>query len=215
LALAGIGIFLDQDITLTSFIGLNSVVFAIIYFVALNVIFKYQQQNTIAVAHSDANISMPLKSIVLRYLFFAVIIIAAALFLPKFADQIAEYSGLGKTFVGTLFLAASTSLPELAVSIAAVRLGSIDMAVGNLLGSNIFNVFILFLDDLFYQKGHLLKDAAESHLVSVFSVLIMTGIVIVGITFKARGKRFWLAWDTLLILIVYILNLILLHHLSQ
>lgn len=215
IALAGMGIFLDNDIVLTSFIGLNSVVFALIYFVALSVIFKYQQQNKIIAAHSQASVSLPLKSIVLRYILFAVIIIAAALFLPQFADQLAEQSGLGKTFVGTLFLAASTSLPELAVSIAAVRLGSIDMAVGNLLGSNIFNIFILFLDDLFYQKGHLLKDAAESHLASVFAVLIMTGIVIVGITFKAKGKRHWLAWDTLLILIVYILNLTILHHLSN
>ncbi|MBK8657833.1 MAG: hypothetical protein IPN22_02880 [Bacteroidetes bacterium] len=113
--------------------------------------------------------------------FYACIIIAAALFLPHFAEKIAEQTGLGKSFVGTLFLAASTSLPEIAVSMAAVRMGFIDLSVGNLLGSNIFNVFILFIDDLFYTKGHLLKDASDAHLVSVFSVILMSAVAIIGL----------------------------------
>jgi Ca2+/Na+ antiporter len=41
--------------------------------------------------------------------------------------------------VGNLFLAISTSLPEVVVSLAAVRLGALDLAVGNVLGSNLFN----------------------------------------------------------------------------
>ncbi|MBL0097999.1 MAG: hypothetical protein IPP46_17010 [Bacteroidetes bacterium] len=68
-----------------------------------------------------------------RYAGFALIIIGAALFLPHFAEGIAVHTGLGKSFVGTLFLAISTSL-EIAVSIAALRIGAVDMAVGNLLG---------------------------------------------------------------------------------
>src|SRR5690606_27324771 len=82
---------------------------------------------------------LTLKQVVLKYILFALIIIVTALALPYFADHIGEHFSLGKSFVGTLFLAISTSLPEIAVSIAAVRLGAADMAVGNLLGSNIFN----------------------------------------------------------------------------
>jgi cation:H+ antiporter len=86
-------------------------------------------------------------------------IIVAALFIPRFADQLAEDTGLGKSFIGTLVLAFMTCLPEIAISISSVRRGSIDMAVGNLLGSIIFNVFVLFIDDIFYIKGNLLADA--------------------------------------------------------
>lgn len=42
-------------------------------------------------------------------------------------------TGLGTTFIGTIFVAMSTSLPEIAVSLAAIRMGSIDMSIGNLL----------------------------------------------------------------------------------
>ncbi|MCU0394582.1 MAG: hypothetical protein MUF29_01635 [Chitinophagaceae bacterium] len=216
IALAAAGIFLDKDIVLTPFIGVNSLLFALLYFVALRVIFRYQQSHPAAEsAPVHDTVSLTLPQVVRRYVLYALLIIAAALFLPYFAEHLAEQTRLGKTFTGTLFLAASTSLPEIAVSVAAVRMGSIDMAVGNLFGSNIFNVFILFIDDLFYAPGHLLKDASESHLLSALAVLVMSGIAIIGITFKSKGKRFLLAWDTLLIFAVYILNLLVLHRLTH
>ena len=147
------------------------------------------------------------------YAIHALVVIGAALALPHFAEEIAIASGLGATFIGTLLLAASTSLPEVAVSVSALRMGSLDMAVGNLLGSNLFNIFILAMDDLVYPKGSLLDDASETHIVSVFSTIIMSAIVIVGLTFRGSRKRFVLAWDTLLILVVYIVNMILLYDL--
>ena len=158
---------------------------------------------------------LSLRRIVLWYSFFAFIIIASALALPFFAEHLAEETGLGKSFVGTLFLAVSTSLPEIAVSIAAVRMGSIDLAVGNLLGSNLFNVFILAIDDVFYTKGNLLKDASDMHILSVFSTLIMTAVVIIGLTITSGGKRFRMAWDSFLIFLIYILNLVLLYRFSK
>ena len=121
-------------------------------------------------------------------------------------------TGLEKSFVGTFFLAASTSLPEIAVSIAAVRMGSIDMAVGNLLGSNIFNILILAIDDLFYTKGLLLQDASPGHLISILSTILMSAIVIIGLSYHAKGKRYFLAWDAILIFIIYIINLFLLFY---
>jgi cation:H+ antiporter len=117
--------------------------------------------------------------------------------------------------VGTLLLAASTSLPELAVSAAAVRMGSIDMAVGNLLGSNVFNILILALDDVFYTKGVLLADASPVHLVSVLCTLMMSAVLTVGLQFHPVGKRFLLAWDALVILLIYAGNVLLLYRLGS
>ena len=124
------------------------------------------------------------------------------------------HGGPSTSFVGTLFLAASTSLPEIAVSIAAIRMGSIDLAVGGLLGSNIFNVLILALDDIFYTKGHLLKDASDINILSAFAVIIMSAIVIIGLNFRATGKRYFLSWDAALIFLIYIINIVLLYYLS-
>jgi cation:H+ antiporter len=212
ISLVGLGLFLPHDIHLSPSIGLTSIIFALVYFIALRLIYQYNKNHP-TVSENEINPAekFTLKEIIFKYSIFALIIIGAAIFLPHFAEQISNETGMEKAFVGTLFLAISTSLPEIAVSIAAVRMGSIDMAVGNLLGSNIFNVMILFIDDLFYTKGLLLKDAASNHIVSVFSVGIMSAIAIIGLTYRAEGKRYLMAWDTFLIFIVYILNIVILY----
>ncbi len=212
--MAGLGLFLEEDMVLTPSIGLTSLSFAAMYFVAMKVIYNYQKSHPHAEEHHQDSGGLTLRQVSIRYAGFASIIIVAALALPFFAEQIAEATGLGKSFVGTLFLAASTSLPEIAVSLAAVRMGSPDLAVGNLLGSNIFNIFILFLDDLFYTKGHLLKDASEANLVSVFFVIGMSAVAIIGFMFPSREKKIFLAGDTLVILLLYIANMVLLYKLT-
>ena len=211
-AVAGIGLFLPDDIVISTWLGLTSLSFIIIYLVSIRMIYVFESRDiSEALANPVHDKQVSLKTAFVKYGMFAVITICAALALPYFAEHIAEATGLGATFTGTLFLAASTSLPEIAVSIAAVRMGAVDMAVANLLGSNLFNILILALDDVFYTSGHLLKDAAESHIISVFAVIVMTAIAVVGLTFHSQTKRFLMAWDAVLILAVYIVNLVLLY----
>lgn len=209
--MAGLGMYIKEDIILTPSIGITSVSFGVIYLASLRIIYGYNKKSGLN-ENTHKNTSLPpLNKIILNYVIFSLIIIAGALALPYFAETIAEISGLGKSFVGTIFLAISTSLPEIAVSIAAVRMGAADIAVGNLLGSNIFNIFILFLDDLFYTDGHILKEAHPSNLISVFSVIIMSAVAIIGLTYKIGKKKFILAWDTMAIFIIFIFNTILLY----
>lgn len=215
IVLAGMGLFLNEDIIITPWLGLTSISFAVVYVLSMNTLFRYQKSHSPNPEEEDNHsTALSLRQVILRYSLFAVIIIAAALALPHFAETIADKTGLGKSFMGTVFLAISTSLPEISVSLAAVKLGSVDMAVGNLLGSNIFNIFILFLDDLFYTKGHLLKDASDGNLLTVFFVAIMAAVVIIGCIFPGRRKRIFMSWDTLIILLLYIINMILLYHYS-
>ena len=94
-------------------------------------------------------------------------------------------------------------------------MGSTDMAIGNLLGSNLFNVMILFLDDLFYAKGHLLKDASDVNLLSVFFVLMMTGVAIIGFIFPSKVKKIFMAWDTFTIFALYVVNIVILYALTS
>lgn len=213
LALVGFGLFLPREFTLSPWIGLSSILFGIIYFFSMRLIYLVEQQKSleeISVAKAQNKHQITLSGAVKSYVFYAVIIIMTALALPYFGEQIAEQTGMSKSVVGTLFLATSTSLPELAVSIASVRMGAIDLAIGNLLGSNLFNILILAIDDVFYTKGLLLKDASENNLVSVLSTIIMASVIIIGLNIKSRAKRFILAWDAALILAIYVLNLFLL-----
>jgi cation:H+ antiporter len=213
-SLTGLSLFLDEDIVLIPSLGLTSISFALIYFLSMRTLYAFRKFEPAKQQpeHPEYQ-NWTLKKVLIRFILFATIIVIVALALPYFADQIAQITGLGQIFVGTLFLAVSTSLPEVAVSISAVRMGSPDIAVGNLLGSNIFNIFILFLDDIFYTKGHLLKDTNDVNLVSVLFILIMTAVAIIAFTFPIEKKKLFMAWASLAIFILYALNISLLYYL--
>ncbi|MBL8009181.1 MAG: hypothetical protein JNJ64_01135 [Flavobacteriales bacterium] len=212
LALVGFGLFLPEQYVVMGWVGGLSLVFVVVYVVAMRLVYEHLGQAP--VADEEARDRAGLRRVLLWYAVHATVVITAALFLPGFAETITEETGLKASFVGTLLLATSTSLPEVAVSVAALRIGAVDMAVSNLLGSNLFNIVILAIDDLVYGGGFLLKDASDAHLLSVLSTIIMSAIVIVGLTFRTAPKRFLLAWDTFLIAVVYVVNLILLYRIS-
>ncbi|MEM0543400.1 hypothetical protein WFZ85_12295 [Flavobacterium sp. j3] len=213
----GIGLYLPYDYKIIDWIGISSIVFIIIYLVSIKLVYQYDKEHPLANIPLEKAVlqsKKALKKVVFWYTINALVVIGAALLLPYFAEQISNQTGLQKSFIGTLLLAASTSLPEIAVSIAAIKIGATDMAVGNLLGSNLFNIFILAIDNLFYRKGHILVDASESNIISVFSIITMTAIAIIGLTYRSKSKPFLLAWDTLLIVIMYVFNMVILYQLQ-
>jgi cation:H+ antiporter len=213
LALVGFGLFLPDQYVVMGWVGALSIVFVGVYLVAMRMVFRHMGRRVSSEDHARSDPS-GLRRVVLWYIVHAAVVITAALFLPGFAETVTEATGLKASFVGTLLLATSTSLPEVAVSIAALRIGALDMAVSNLLGSNLFNIVILAIDDLVYRGGFLLKDASEAHLLSVLSTIIMSAIVIVGLVFRTAPKRYLLAWDTFLIALVYVVNLLLLYRIA-
>jgi cation:H+ antiporter len=213
----GIGLFLPYSIQLIGWIGITSIVFIVIYLISIRLVYQYDKDNPTEGNPSrkdEIQKKTDLKNVVFWYSLNALLVIGAALFLPHFAEEISNQTGLQKSFIGTLLLAASTSLPEVAVSIAAIKMGAVDMAVGNLLGSNLFNIFVLAIDDFFYTKGHILVDASDNNLVSAISIITMSAIAIIGLTYRSKTKPFFLAWDTFLILIMYIFNMVLLFQLQ-
>jgi cation:H+ antiporter len=196
-------------------VGPYSLVFFIIYFIAMRLIYFYEKRQIKKYIKEMAvelkYEAIPLKKAVTNYVFNAIIVIIAAVILPKVGEGIAEATGLGQTFVGNIFIAVSTSLPEVVVSVSALRINAIDLAIGNLLGSNIFNILILALDDFFFIKGPLLSYANPSHIFSALSAIAMTGIAVIGLTYRAEKKALPLAWDSIGIMLVYLINLMLLY----
>jgi cation:H+ antiporter len=108
-------------------------------------------------------------------------------------------------------IAISTSLPEVVVSTAAVKMGAINLAVGNLFGSNIFNLLILGIDDLFFVKGPLLSFVNQNHAISGLSAIAMTSVAIIGLTYRAEKKKLLLAWDSAGTVSIFVINLMLLY----
>jgi cation:H+ antiporter len=124
-----------------------------------------------------------------RFAAATVAIFVSAPMLALSGTEIAHATGIGQTFVGAALVAVSTSLPELVTSLAASRLGAFDLAVGNLLGSNAFNMMILLPTDLAYQPGPLLAAVAPVQVIAGAGALVLMAIALVGLARPRRRRR--------------------------
>jgi cation:H+ antiporter len=208
---AGMTVMLaNQNFTFSiGHVGLYSPILIGLYFIAIRTVFTYERNQReefvedVAEQYGD----ITLRQAVTRYLVAALVLVAAGVWLPFVAADLSEAMGWNQTFVGTLLVAFATSLPELVVTIAALRLGALNMAIANLLGSNMFNMLVLAIDDIAYTKGPLLTDVSPVHAVSAFSAVIMTGIVVVGLLYRSKHRVFRiLDWVSISLFLVYLLN---------
>jgi cation:H+ antiporter len=140
----------------------------------------------------------------------ALVVLLAAPVFAWSAKGIAEISGLGNTFVGTWLVGLATSLPELVASIAAVRMGSFDLAVGNLFGSNACNMALFFALDL-AQPGNLFAGLDPSHAVSALFAVVLMSLGLAAIVYRAKRRFAMLEPGSLLMVAAYVLALWLLY----
>jgi len=144
----------------------------------------------------------------------AAVLLVAGPQLSHVAGALAERSGLGGTFVGTTLVAVTTSLPELVSSITALRLGAIDLAIGNTFGSNAFNM-ILFVPLDAMHDGPLFASLAPAHAVTAMAVIVATAIAVLGQLYQAKQRVPFFEPDALLMIFVLVGALTLVYHLSS
>jgi cation:H+ antiporter len=141
-----------------------------------------------------------------RFALAALAVLAAGSWLPVLAEQIVAATGWHRSLVGTLLMAFVTTLPEIAVTLSALRMGATDMAVGNLLGSNLFNAVVLAVDDAAHAGGALLADADAAHAGTAVAAMVMTALVMVGLLVRPRQRVLRLAsWVSVGLVATYLL----------
>lgn len=181
-------------------ISAASLVIAPIYLLALRTIFTLERRTLMEPAEPAAARypDITLAWAIAGYLLCASFVVGAALLLPAAAESIAEAMGWSSSLVGTLFLAAATTLPEMVVTISAVRIGVVDMAIATLLGSNLFNLVALAIDDVAYVEGPLFASVSGSHATTALVALLMTGLVTAGLIYRPAGRPAgtvsWVSW---------------------
>jgi cation:H+ antiporter len=166
-----------------------SVLIVLVYLFGFSAMHKYGNRENGQTRKITIAQTKELQKTILFLVINAVIVVAASLFLPFFGERVADSFNLGKTFFGTLFLASVTSLPEFVVSLAAIRIKAYDLSVGNLVGSNIFNLIILAFDDIFYD-GNFYGAISSSHLLSICATILMTSVIGINLLVKFE-KKFW------------------------
>lgn len=192
------------------------------YLFAMRHIFRDERDvQAAAIEHATMpHVKVGIRREVIGVAVSAVVIISAGYWLSTIADRLAEYplriGGqtilLGRSFVGVLLLSIVTTLPEMTVSVASVRIGAYSMAVGNLLGSNIFNMSILGyaegLNWLVRGRSIFLGAAPDRplnpiHLVMAIVGILMTGLMMVGLSSRHTRRRFILGWEEALMAVLY------------
>ena len=172
-------------------------------------IFRFERRHNVSPSHvvADQYGEISTTAVWCRFTIAAIAVIGAAIWMAFIGAEIAELTSWESSFVGSIFLAISTSMPEIVVTIAAMRLGAIDMAVADILGSNMFNIAIIAPVDLAYIKGPLFNEISSSHLVTTGVMILMNVIVMSGLRFRQKNKTFIIvSWYTPVIFSLYILG---------
>jgi cation:H+ antiporter len=192
-------------------IGLSTWLILPLYGVAMHMVFQFERKRMSQFVQAEARAfhveDLSTRQIYAKVALHAGVIIGAGGWLPFVGTRIAETTGWGTTFIGNVLIAASTSLPEIVISFAALRMAAPDLAIANLFGSNLFNIAVLGVDDLAYRRGPLLSHVSIYHLFSAITALMMTGICIAGLIYRADRKAWGvLGWDGIALLALYCLN---------
>lgn len=189
--------------------GSISILFLVVYLLAMRLIYEYEKVRLSEVSGELAQSSnagdLSLRKAAAFFAINSMVIVIAACFLPGLGEQIAKQTGWGESFIGSSLIAVTTSLPEITVSVTAARMGSFDMAVANLLGSNLFNVAILAITDFCYIKGPLLRAVEPINSSTAICAMMALAIVVIGLTYRSQKKFLFLAGDAIAISVVYLM----------
>lgn len=192
--------------------GLGSIFITAIYFGAmkyLSVIDSGRGDEQPIASQAGAPDSM--AGIWINIALSALAVVAGAVWVANTADMIAVQTGLGRTFVGSVFLAIVTSLPEMVVSLSALRLGAVDLALGNVFGSNMTNMFIVAVCDGFYRKGSIYLDVSLTHIFMAVLSVLLTVTALFKLKSDSKKTIFGFSYYSAVMTIIFVLGTYLLY----
>jgi cation:H+ antiporter len=206
---AGSGL-LGANLNGAGLFGVSFVSLAIagVYFVGARLIARFEQRRYAEVLDKGAEVrhydQISAARAYAGFILSAVAVVGLGIWLASLGDRLSTQTGLSRSFVGSLFLAVSTSLPEVATSLAAVRLGAIDLAISNALGSNLLNIALLALFDVADGRSNFWAAASTANALAAVIAIMMTGVAIVSLIYRASPKTpYRFNWDGAVLLVMY------------
>ncbi|WP_079479829.1 sodium:calcium antiporter [Halobacillus salinus] len=154
-------------------IGLEMFLIVAIYIVAVKMMPSGEEE-----AEEVLEKDYSLRTGVIGFIIAAAIVFVFGSVLSISGDRLAQATGMDSSFVGSFLIAASTSLPELVAVLAAFRLANYNMAIGSILGSNLFNMQLLVVTDVLYRKGPIMASIGTSHIFTAILGVLMTLVII-------------------------------------
>lgn len=217
-ALAGIALLGRWNIQVGPW-GLGSLLIVLAYLVGIRLVFYDQQFVVVEQSGEPQAVLVPARRMTLAqaiggYVAAAAVIIVVAPFLASAAGELAKHTGVGQTFVGTTLVALSTSLPELVTTLAAVRMGAFDLALGNIFGSNSFNMLLIAVVDGFYG-GPLLSDVSSTHALTCLATILVTAVAVMGQLYRMEKRIRFLEPDAAMVIALVLAALATVYYMEQ
>jgi cation:H+ antiporter len=150
------------------------------------------------------------RGVVLPAVAFALVglaVFACASRLARHADAIADATGLGRVWIGSLLLAASTSLPELVTDVSAAFMGAVDIGVGDLFGSTLANMLVLAVLDLTYARRRILHEVALDHTLVGALAIVLTAVAATAVAVRGFMPLGGVGFETVLIVALYLFGM--------
>lgn len=132
-------------------------------------------------------------------------LIAGGQLLVKGAVSIAESLGISQRIIAITIISIGTSLPELATSLVAARKKNVDMAIGNVVGSNLFNTFLILGTSAVIQPIPMSAENLTDILTNLLATLLLFLFIFTG---KGRQIEKWEGIVFLLLYLIYLFFLI-------
>lgn len=200
-------------------IGFGSLLLLLVYVLGIRLVFRQEDVKrrqkeiqilaTAEAAREDGHESkrQALRHASLGFGAAALALLVSAPLLARSGQDIAEATGISEMFIGTSLVALTTSMPELVTAVAAVRLGAFDLAVGNLFGSNAFNMAAFAFADMAFREGPLLSSISTNHaMTGLWSILLMN-VGLMGIIYRVEKRYALIEPDSFVMIIGYFLGL--------
>lgn len=153
----------------------------------------------------------PLRLVLAKTAAAAAVILVAGYLISRSAEVIAEETGLGSSFVGAALVAISTSLPELSTVLSAVRLGFYTLAISDILGTNLFDIGLLFVVDAVGSGDPVLNRVGSFSAVGAMLGIMVTALFLVGLAERRDRTIFRMGLDSAAVLVAYLGGLALLY----
>ena len=139
--------------------------------------------------------------IIIKFILTSIIMIILSIFLTYEADKLSKiYPNFSSSSIGAILLGITTSLPEVVTTFALIKLNNYDMAISNMLGSNIFNFLVLSFSDVFIKNDHIYNYSDRYSLFYLLGGIIITFLLSLGVLSNKSKKIYYIILSGLIIL---------------
>ncbi len=195
-------------------IGIDSILIGAVYIFSIYLIQKNEPDDVSTEMTPEELSAIPsLRTGIIGFSIAAGVLILISPLMVNSSARIAEITGLGTSFIGSTLVAFITSLPELVTTISALKIGAPEMAMGNLFGSNLFNMFGIAVTDIFYTQGRLIGEIDSSFLIVGILGVLMTCFALIGNIVKFKRVKI-MEFDSVIMVILYFFGMVLLYRMT-